>query len=91
MDGVKRGRERNRRIADFSGVGRAAVDATATQGDWALLFQELLAVLARDCPEPAADDEGILGQLHSLLAAHRSVWHVLQEHWRLVLVTLTCF
>ncbi len=41
--------------------------------------------------EPAADDEGILGQLHSLLAAHRSVWHVLQEHWRLVLVTLTCF
>jgi hypothetical protein len=32
-------------IADL--WGRAAIGATATQGDWALFYQELLAALAR--------------------------------------------
>jgi DNA ligase D-like protein (predicted 3'-phosphoesterase) len=59
-----------RQVADL--WRRAAIGATATQGDWALLYQELLAALGAIVAEPAAGDEGILGQLHSLLAAHRA-------------------
>jgi hypothetical protein len=36
------------------------------------LYQELLAALGAIVAESAAADEGILGQLHSLLAAHRA-------------------
>jgi hypothetical protein len=59
-----------RQVADL--WRRAAIGATATQGDWALLYQELLAALGAIVAEPAAGDEGILGQLHSLLTTHRT-------------------
>ncbi len=59
-----------RQVADL--WRRAAIGATATQGDWALLYQELLTGLGAIVAEPAAGDEGILGQLHSLLATHRA-------------------
>jgi hypothetical protein len=59
-----------RQVADL--WRRAAIGASATQGDWALLYQELLAALGAIVADPAAGDEGILGQLQSLLAAHRA-------------------
>src|ERR1700677_5322326 len=41
-----------RQVADL--WRRAAIGATATQGDWALLYQELLAALGAIVAEPAA-------------------------------------
>src|SRR5450755_2795363 len=51
---------------------RAAAGVGATHDDWALLYQELLAALGAIVADPPAGDEGILGQLHSLLSAHRA-------------------
>ena len=58
-----------RQVADL--WGRAAIGATATQGDWALFYQELLAALGAMVRGRRPAMKGILGQLHSLLTAHR--------------------
>jgi hypothetical protein len=47
-----------RQVADL--WRRAAMGATVRLGDWALLYQELLAALGAIVAEPAAGDEGIL-------------------------------
>ena len=59
-----------RQVADL--WRRAAAGAVAAQGDWASLYQELLASLGAIVAYPAGTDEGVLGQLQSLLAAHRA-------------------
>jgi TnpA family transposase len=59
-----------RQVADL--WRRAAAGAVAAQGDWASLYQELLASLGAIVAHPAGTDEGVLGQLQSLLAAHRA-------------------
>jgi len=59
-----------RQVADL--WRRAAAGADAVQGDWASLYQELLAALGAIVADPAVSDEGILGQLQLLLAEHRA-------------------
>jgi hypothetical protein len=59
-----------RQIADL--WRRAGIGSTSTHGDVALLYQELLAALSTIVADPPAGEEEILGQLHSILAAHRA-------------------
>ena len=59
-----------RQVADL--WRRAAIAATATQGDWALLYQELLAALGAILAEPPTDDAQVREHLHSLLTEHKA-------------------
>lgn len=58
-----------RQVADL--WRRADTDALATHGDWALLYQDLLAELGAILANSGADDGQIREHLHSLLTAHR--------------------
>jgi TnpA family transposase len=58
-----------RRVADL--WRRATIGADAARGDWAALYQELLAALGAIIADPSASDAGIRAQLQSLLATHR--------------------
>ncbi|MBV8969845.1 MAG: hypothetical protein JO331_12415 [Verrucomicrobia bacterium] len=58
-----------RRVADL--WRQAATGAEATLGDWATLYQELLAALSTIVADESTSETAIREQLQSLIAVHR--------------------